>query len=999
MLRKVFKVSFLLCLLAAPIAALAQNTASVHGSITDPDGAVIPGAIVTLQPASGAALHATAGNDGGYTVRNVPAGTYTLTVAMNGFATFSQANVRVAAGQSVDVEAKLAIATESQVVQVTADSSTLSVDSDNNASATVIEGKDLDALSDDPDELEAELLALAGPAAGPNGGQIYIDGFTGGQLPPKSSIREIRINQNPFSAEYDRPGFGRVEIFTKPGTDKFHGNISAQGNSSAFNTSNPLLNISATTGQQVLNPITQPPYHTIFFVGSLTGPLTKLSSFSIGGQNRQIIDNSIIKATIWAPTSTSTTLCNPGDQTCTISTFNLAAPTTQNLHNVTPRLDLQLGAKNTLTTRFGYFNTNSSASGGGLSLNTTGSSSSGDEYTIQASDTQTVTQRIINETRFEWQRNTSTSTPTSTAPSISVQGNFNGGGAGGTGTNSNSQHYEIQNYTSVQLAKNFVRMGGRWRYSNESITSGGNTTGGFLYANLTDPSGSCAAPTVSSYQCGIVSQYSITKIVIPTLAANMQDIGLYLEDDWKARPNLQLSYGIRYEKQFESQYTNSQTGKTGSPFNDTLDFAPRASFAWGLFAKKGNPKVVVRGGAGIFYDRFNLGNVYTLIQNNGVSTEQFLVENPSTACTPSTQGNCTVGAAAGGNSTTVAAPTLRAPYVLEYQIGFDEAPFNGARLSLNYVRSNGEQQFYKINANAPASGIATPGAPVINTYESGGIYRQNQLNVNFSFREKWYSISGYNSISFANADTSGFNSAPTVVSQGIVSNYGRASFDIRDQAFFSGSISLPHYISLNPLMQFRTGSPYNITVGQDLNGDTYYNDRPRFATSSDSTSSVKTIAGCGSFFAPSAGTNFQPIPVNYCTAANLFALNMRIAKTWGFGPSTAPRQGRQGGQGGPGGGGPGGPPGGGGPGGGGGGGARGGGGGGGGRGGGGGSTGKRYNLSLSAQIQNIFNTENLAPPQSSMASAAFGVPTQLAGSPYGTSSAKQKTTLQMNFSF
>ncbi len=1013
MLRTVFKLSFLLCLLAVPFAAMAQNTAQVHGSVTDPDGAVIPGAVVTLAPATGAALHSTVGNDGTYAVRGVAAGSYTMTVTSPGFANFVQQNVRVAAGQSLDVEAKMTIATETQVVQVTADSATLSVDPDNNASSTVIEGKDLDALSDDPDELEAELLALAGPSAGPNGGQIYIDGFTGGQLPPKSSIREIRINQNPFSAEYDRPGFGRVEILTKPGTDKFHGNASLQGNTSAINTGNPELNISATTGQPVANPISQPPYHTIFEVGNITGPLTKLSSFSLGGSNRQIVDNSIIKATILAPTSTSTTLCSPGQAGCVVSTFNEAAPTTQNRRDITPRFDMQLGAKNTLTTRFGYENNNSSSSGGGLSLDSTGSSSSSSEDTLQVSDTQTVTQHIINETRFEWQRSASASTPVNTAPSIRVQGNFNGGGSGGTGSNTTSQHYEVQNYTSVQLAKNFIRMGGRWRYSNESITSGGSTTGSFMYYFLTDPAAfdsngnpvagfTCAAATVQSYQCGIVSQYSITHIVVPTLSAHMQDIGLYIEDDWKVKPNLQISYGLRYEKQFQSPYT-TQAGVTKGDINDTKDFAPRMSFAWGLFTKRGNPKVVLRGGAGVFYDRFGLGNVFDLIQNNGVSTQQFTVENPSTACTPSSASSCTVGAPTTGNSTTVADPNLRTPYALEYQIGFDEQPFNGARLSVNYVRTNGLHQFFSINANAPASGIATPGALVSNTYESGGIYKQNQLTANFSFREKWYSLSGYNSISFANADTSGFGSTPTVVSQGILSNYGRASFDVRDRAFLSGTITLPHFMSINPLMQFQTGNPYNVTVGQDLNGDTYNNDRPRFSTTGDTATSVKSIAGCGSFFAPSAGTNFAPIPVNYCTGPRLFALNLRIAKTWGFGPSTAPRQGRGGGAGGGGAGGPGGGPGG--PGGGGpggaGGGARGGGGGGGGggRGGGGGSTGKRYNVSLSAQIQNVLNTTNLSSPQASMASAAFGLQTSLAGSPYGTSSAKQKTTLQMNFNF
>ena len=85
-----------------------------------------------------------------------------------------------------------------------------------------------------PDELESELQALAGPSAGPNGGQMYIDGFTAGQLPPKSAIREIRINQNPFSAEYDKLGYGRIEIFTKPGTDQFHGQSHAEWQRLAF---------------------------------------------------------------------------------------------------------------------------------------------------------------------------------------------------------------------------------------------------------------------------------------------------------------------------------------------------------------------------------------------------------------------------------------------------------------------------------------------------------------------------------------------------------------------------------------------------------------------------------------------------------------------------------------------------------------------------------------------------------------------------------------------
>src|SRR6202000_1492550 len=142
------------------------------------------------------------------------------------------------------------------------------------ASSTIISGKDLDALSDDPDELQSELSALAGPAAGPNGGEIYIDGFTGGQIPAKTSNREIRINQNPYSAEFDRLGYGRIEILTKPGTDKLHGQIRARGNTSAFNSRNPILQTP------------EPSYYSYNLQGSVGGPISKTASYYVSAFGR-----------------------------------------------------------------------------------------------------------------------------------------------------------------------------------------------------------------------------------------------------------------------------------------------------------------------------------------------------------------------------------------------------------------------------------------------------------------------------------------------------------------------------------------------------------------------------------------------------------------------------------------------------------------------------------------------------------------------------------------
>ncbi len=181
--RSTWKIVLLFFVALTPVIASAQQTgATVHGVVADPESAVIPGATVTFTPASGKALITQSQSDGTYVLRGVPPGTYSVTVTMQGFASFVKAGVKITAGQALTLDAHLAIQQQQQEVNVTAQAAQVSVDADSNASSTVLKGKDLDALSDDPDELSSELTALAGPAAGPNGGQIYVDGFTGGQV-------------------------------------------------------------------------------------------------------------------------------------------------------------------------------------------------------------------------------------------------------------------------------------------------------------------------------------------------------------------------------------------------------------------------------------------------------------------------------------------------------------------------------------------------------------------------------------------------------------------------------------------------------------------------------------------------------------------------------------------------------------------------------------------------------------------------------------------------
>src|ERR1035441_4362826 len=209
--RNWFRRSFLatVALLLTAVWGLAQaGPAKVQGQVADTSGAAIPAITVVAVDAAGARHEIQTDEEGRYAFSQLAPGTYTLRIQLKGFADFEKTGVVVASGQTQTVNAQTVVALEKQQITVKENSVKVSVQSENNASALVIKDKDLDALSDDPDELASQLQALAGPAAGPNCGEIYIDGFTGGQLPTKSSIRANRRNQNTLSAQTSKPAYG-----------------------------------------------------------------------------------------------------------------------------------------------------------------------------------------------------------------------------------------------------------------------------------------------------------------------------------------------------------------------------------------------------------------------------------------------------------------------------------------------------------------------------------------------------------------------------------------------------------------------------------------------------------------------------------------------------------------------------------------------------------------------------------------------------------------------
>jgi hypothetical protein len=854
----------------AKSASTNTTNGGLHGNVTDPDGAEIPGAVVSLLKNGKVTQITNSKSDGSYTLSPIPAGTYSIQVEAKGFSATVQQNVVLAAAQTLNLNFKLNIQTETQQVVVSAnDNTALDTSPDNNASEVSITGKDLDALSDDPDELQNELTALAGPAAGPGGGQIYVDGFTAGQMPPKSAIREIRINQNPYSAQYDQPGYGRIQIFTKPGSDKRHAYVSFYSDPSQLNTSNPF------------SP-NQPSYNTYMFQGSTSGPISKAASYFVDGMNRDFHDNAIVNAQI---------LNSSYQQT----TYSQVVPYTHTHYELAPRLDLQVRSNNTLSIRYQYYHLAQNNNGvGNLNLASTGYTSTAIENAIQAIDTQTYGTKVVNETRFQFLGDTSDNTPSQTGASVNVEGGFNGGGYNGGTLTDRENHYEVQNYTSIALAKNFIRTGGRLRVQTSNNSSNSGYNGLYNFTSLADyasVSQAAAASISKTAPLGASDNFSIT-YGTPLATLNYFDLGLYAETDWKATKNMTWSYGLRFESQ--------------SGIHDHADWAPRTSISYGFDNKNGAPTYVVRAGGGIFYSRISTGSLLTAQRLNPYTGTQrsYSIPGSDVSFYPNIPTEATISASSTSTpSYYTLAPNLHAAYLVQSSIAIDHNLTKKLKVSATYLNSQGRRVSTELDLNAPTPASNYTARPLAaltgqsnNNYNlfqnsSEADYNQHQFILNFNLQNtKYASLGAYYVINSAQGDTVGTPSN----SYNLKQDYGPTSFDIHQRLFFWGNISLPYELSLNPNLMIFTGSPYSITSGNDFNGDSVYNDRPGIASQARISQCSASSSSCfGQVVATPDGTfDVDPepayaeniVPIDSERGPLSATFNLSVGKTFGFGP-------------------------------------------------------------------------------------------------------------------
>ncbi len=962
--------SFLLLALLLPSPwqlAAQQAPGGLRGQVTDPSAAAVPGAKVTVSGPQGLLKVVTTDREGRYTLADLPPGQYSLQVSASGFAPWEQSGVSVAAGQAAAIDVRLSLNVEKQQVTVSSESSQVDVSPEQNVGAIVLNGEDLEALPDNPEDLQADLEALAGPAAGPNGGQIYVDGFSGASLPPKSSIREIRINQNPFSAEYDRLGFGRIEIFTKPGTDQFHGQVFFNLGDSVFDARNPFAP-------------SKPSFQSRMYDGNVSGPLSKKASFFLDAQRRSTDESAVVNAVTIDPSSLA------------LTPFSANAPAPSVMTHLSPRLDYQLTPRNTLTARYSFVKNDRTGQGvGQFSLPSHAYNTTSVDHMVQLTETATLNATTINETRFQYIHDRTDESAVSSAPSLVVLDAFTGGGSGVGQSHTNTNRIELQNMTSLTRGPHTLRIGGRLRevlLSNQSMQ---NFNGTFTFSSL-----NAYRVTLAGLQSGLTpeqiraagglpSQFSLTA-GDPRASLSQFDIGLFAQDDWRLRRNFTLSLGLRYETQ--------------DHIDDRRDVAPRVGFAWGLGRGTKPPKTVLRGGFGLFYDRVTEDLTMQTIQLNGVREQQYLIPFPSF------YPNVPLAASLAGTMTPLTirefSGSLRAPYVAQTAVSLERQLPKNVTLSVTYASSRGIHMLRSRNINAPLPGSNSlfdpasveypfPGEGNLYIYESSGFFRQNQLITNVNARvNPNFMLFGFYALGKASSDTDGAGSFPAN-QYDLSGEYSRAGFDVRHRAVIGGSVTGPFGFQFSPFIFASSGRPFNITVGRDLNGDSLFNDRPAFAT--DLTRPSVLITPLGAFdMSPMPGQII--IPRNYGEGPGQFSLNMRLSRTFGFGGERSSSANAR--PGGFGGGGRGGGPRGGAP---------------GGAFGGGmagmhgiftqGGSPHRYSLTFSIAARNLLNNVNLAPPVGTLTSPLFGKSNALAGGggPFSGATTNRRIDMQLRFTF
>jgi hypothetical protein len=783
--------------------ATAQTCTSgvtLTGTVLDPSHAVVAGARVILQPHGGVAQQTISDNLGHFAFPCAAARGSVIHVEAAGFA---PGNLKASGSPMV---VNLAIAALETNIDVGDDANSL--DTDHGAGTHMLTGKDVQDLADDPDDFKRQLQVLAATSGGaPGQAIITVDGFqNSSQLPPKSSIASIRVNPDMFSSEYEEPPYrgGRIEVYTKPGLDTYHGALFFTDSNSVFNANDPYS-------------VTGTPAGKRRYGFELSGPIVhRKSDFFVALEKRDIDEFNVVNAVVLGTDGAPAPLQQ-----------SISAP--QRLWIASARSDWQLNAKNIATASYsGNVSSLDNQGVGGLSLQEAGYSTEISEHVLRLTNIATLSPHLLHETRAAYTWKNTIDTPNSSAASVQVAGAFTGGGATSQALENRERDLEVDDDMMITRGAHSLKIGaealGIFVHATDPDTfNGAYTFGGGPAPNL-NGTGTTVITGLEQYRRalaglagGAPTTYQVTTgdALVPF---TQWRLALYAQDTIKLSPRLSLSAGFRYA--FET-----------SP-NSFANFAPRVGLGWSPDKKQ---KWVIHLRGGLFSSPVSQAATLEAYRLNGVRQSETLVYAPAynSPLTP------VAGSLAIATTRSFAAHAGSSPS-FQSQAGIERDLPHHWHAQANVFYAAAWDDLRSRNINAPLLSATTtnpllaprPYAANRNMFEyqqTGNLHGTvTFLGVDQHSYKRFGVFVGYLHFNLlTDADTSANFPQSSYSDHG---EFARANWETTNRIFAIGQITLPRKVSLSTQFDAASGLPYDVVTGADNNGDGIFNDRPSYAS-------------------------------------------------------------------------------------------------------------------------------------------------------------------------
>ncbi len=759
-----------------------QQGIALKGTLEDSTAAPVPGVDVVLRSlATGKELHSSTDEDGLFDFSALSPGRYVLEVSPQGFEKVLQP-VEIGATPPRPLRIRLQLAEIKQQVTVSAQASTLAPSTQENKNDVTLDLPELSSLPvKDADPLAVPSLFLDPASVGARGPQLIVDGVESSSLDvPLSSVKEVALNKNPYSAEFARPGTGRLEITTRKGAHRrYRGQITQLVRNSALDARNPF----ASTVPELQRGVSEV---------QLSGPVTQHVTFFVAGQYYTNNEAEVINAL---------TPNGPLVQ-------NFMAPSRK--YYAFGRLDYgHRGHQWTLLYKF-KDKPKRDQNVGGFNLPETATDAFDRENEFKFFETESTSGTWINNLRVTFKQEPQGTFSDSASPAIVVPGFFAAGGAQ-VSRRVNETTLLVEDVASWVKSHHTTQFGFAVRPRDFTVYNASNFGGTFNFSSL------------SAFRAGTPLRFTLNEGV-PNTAFSQDEYFSFIQDEIRLRKDLSLSLGVRHEFQ--------------SNVDDYHNFAPRIALAYS--PDKG--RTVIRAGAGMFYDRQPEAVDEQALLYDGTHIRQIVIPNPGypdpfASASPLTVAPPSVTRVSPG----IVTPYVEQANVsVERQLGKGR---NFLTVDFTTLRGLHLYRLRNVNAPLPGTGVRPqPDFMNINQFESSGKSRANSLSVTLhtTLRRRFDLMAQY-VLSKSMDDTAGMlpSSASSLLffpvtidalypanSYDLSGEWGRSNFDRRHRFNMTGIYRMPFGFKSGIVVSLSSGIPFNITTGIDDNHDNILNDRP-----------------------------------------------------------------------------------------------------------------------------------------------------------------------------